>query len=482
MARTARYLTLLVLVLTAHLALGSVTVMAPATLRAKYDQARFEQRISSFGKVPYGHTIVGVAKTPFPLDACPDSTTVSYTGSDPLILVVQRGTCSFLQKVINAQKLKAAAVLIVNDFNKTLDYVVPFSGEKEAASVRIPSSLINYDEGSYLITDLHFQETEVILAIGYEIKTAETAEVVFRMKANDFTLFETIFAIQTMFPVLTPLVKLVPALDIYPGVATQASTKDCLKNYEACTDSRPEATNKQDKLLFEMLRQACLLVASDNKPDNWRIYASEFYNNCLVKPGDSKQGTYVPDLEKCSLGIIQKKFESLAQAHKTCMGAIGEDNALDPNSQLANYLRINTDYQLMVNSPIDQSVMINGQIMYGEVSTTTVLKEICAGLLHKPEECTKIDKTDRIIVNQTGRFTWAMAIVFLLKMILVGAIIVVGFYLCYKIKLKKDFAKMLNSKEGTPTAQQEADSVLNSYFANKKQHEDHSIDIEEENN
>lgn len=481
MVKTEGHLKLLLLTLVLGSALASVTVMAPATLRAKYDQAKFDQRISSFGKVPYGHTIVGVAKTPFPIDACADSTTVSYTGTEPLILIVQRGTCSFLQKVVNAQKLKAAAVLIVNDFNKTLDYIVPFSGENEAANIRIPSSLINYDEGSYLISDLHYQDTEVILAIGYEIKTAEKAEVVFRMKTNDFTLFETIFALQSMYPALTPLVNLAPALDIYPGTATQAN-KDCLKDYVACTDSRPEATEKKDKLLFEMLRQACILVASDNKPDNWRTYASEFYNNCLVKPGDSKQGSYVPDLEKCSKGILEKSLPSLVEAHKKCMSAIGEADALDPKSALANYLRINTDYQLMVTSPIDQSVMINGQVMYGEVSTTSVLKEICAGLIHKPEECTKIDKTDKIIVNQTGKFTLAMAIIFFLKMVLVGAIIVVGFYLCYKIKLKKDFAKMLNSKEGAPTAQQEADSVLNSYFANKKEGLDHTIDIDEEGN
>src|SRR3990167_359701 len=466
-----------VFVLLAGVSRSSVNVIAPATLRAKYDQAKFDERISSFGKVPYGHTIMGVGKLPYPIDGCGESASVSYSGSDPLILVVQRGSCSFLEKVLNAQRLKAAAILIVNDYNRTFEHVEPVSAIKQMFAT-IPSTLIGHNEGSYLITDLQFQDGDAILAISYEIKTASVSEVIFKMKSNDYTLLETIYAIENMYPALKPNVKLVPALDISPGKGTQAN-RDCLKDYVACSDSRPGVTDNKDKLLYEMLRQGCILAISDYTVENWRIYASNFYDDCLTQKTDKKQGEYVSDLERCSRTIISKKLPDLEAKFIQCMSGVKVDGELDTKSTLAKFLQVNTEYQQMVSSTPEQSVMINGQLMYGDVTTTSVLKEICASLINKPEECTKIDKTDTITVNQTGKFTLAMAIIFFLKMVLVGTIILASFYICYKIKLRKEFVSMLKDKEDNPTPQQEADSVLNSYFS-KKEPLDNTIDIAEE--
>ncbi len=90
-------------------------------------------------------------------DATPDGTDGCETATNAAVLngkiaVIRRGTCSFIQKVENAQAAGAAAVLIINNVADPVD--IYMGGNDEAPSITIPSFSINQADGEAIITAL----------------------------------------------------------------------------------------------------------------------------------------------------------------------------------------------------------------------------------------------------------------------------------------------------------------------------------------
>jgi hypothetical protein len=112
--------------------LSTVKVYSPNYLAAKYSDITFDYRISSFGKVPYGHTIVGNLRIAVPENGCGKNVKVDYDPKqrDPLILLVMRGGCPFLEKVQNGQALKAAMVIIIDDHDEEMRVCRPLGRER----------------------------------------------------------------------------------------------------------------------------------------------------------------------------------------------------------------------------------------------------------------------------------------------------------------------------------------------------------------
>ena len=81
----------------------------------------YDHRGAMFGIPPYGGSI-SQAVYYAPYNLCDDSTTTTTTTridttnwSSPFVLLVDRGDCSFVQKVRNSQRIGASAVLIADD-------------------------------------------------------------------------------------------------------------------------------------------------------------------------------------------------------------------------------------------------------------------------------------------------------------------------------------------------------------------------------
>ena len=131
---------------------GKIKVLGPEYLVGKYHKTHFEHHISSFGRVPYGHSIVGNVRVPFPDHGCGADVRVDYdvNNPDPLILLVKRSNCTFLEKVQTGQKLKASMVIIVDNESENMDYVIPWAEHAETLNVHIPSVIIDDKSGNQL--------------------------------------------------------------------------------------------------------------------------------------------------------------------------------------------------------------------------------------------------------------------------------------------------------------------------------------------
>jgi len=98
---------------------------------------------------PAGGIIVPATPTPSSASGCATS---DFSGFVPgNIALIQRGTCTFAQKVANAQAAKASAVVIFNEGNSTPDRTGLFSGSL-AGTETIPVLFVPYAVGTQLLT------------------------------------------------------------------------------------------------------------------------------------------------------------------------------------------------------------------------------------------------------------------------------------------------------------------------------------------
>lgn len=102
-----------------HLTLASVVVYQPDDLwremNLKYDDGHIPASLATFGDPPYGRTISGKVYVPKlgQEKACSwlDHIDFKDERQDSPILLIERGQCSFVVKVRNAQNIGAAAVI-----------------------------------------------------------------------------------------------------------------------------------------------------------------------------------------------------------------------------------------------------------------------------------------------------------------------------------------------------------------------------------
>ena len=103
-----------------------IDIWGPSQLKNLYKNKTSQYSIANFGVVPYGHTIIGSIKKAMPFNGCEEIRSIQNTSEEgALILMVVRGGCHFAKKVINAQKVGASMVVIVDNQDEDVHSVMP---------------------------------------------------------------------------------------------------------------------------------------------------------------------------------------------------------------------------------------------------------------------------------------------------------------------------------------------------------------------
>lgn len=444
---------------------ANLKIFAPASVATKYRNTDFKHHISSFGRVPYGHTVLGNLRIPFPENACGPTVSVDYTDPDPLILVIPRGNCSFLEKVQNGQKLKAALVIIVDDRYENMAGVIPWAENATELDVRIPSLVIEQQKGEALLDDIRFlssvdKSRSVMASFEFKIVQMHTSDVHYKFDLDSRPLYESFTGIFKFYQNLKDRIRLFPIYNIKNlGEFNDPQDKPfCLNQTLFCQLRRDKKqVAPVDQPIFESIRQLCLSVEDLS---NWWKYVSHFYQRCQKKREDNTT-ELIPELKKCSDEIIEEMSRddpNVKGRLDTCMSNLTEQS-VKGGSLLQEYLQSNYRNRTMTSSPVEPTIMINGQLLYGRIESIDVLKEICASLLNKPGECEQIDKMKVVEFPRSEPLGFWRAMYYLLKLVLIGMIATAAFYFIYKLKLRKDMEKKLNS---------EVDNALADYYMKNK--------------
>jgi len=123
----------------------------------------------------FGHQIITPVTAPVvlsdPLDGCGEEVTVDATGS---FLLVQRGTCTFVEKALNGQNAGALAVLI---YNNVVGGPMDMVGQDEGA-ITIPVISLAMDHGEAIAAILEAGSEDVSATIGcYEPLTCSDDQI-----------------------------------------------------------------------------------------------------------------------------------------------------------------------------------------------------------------------------------------------------------------------------------------------------------------
>lgn len=234
------------------------------------------------------------------------------------VIIVDRGSCTFVTKVRNVQRLGGKAAIIINN-QEDDNLIFALNDDGTAKDITIPGILVSKKDGEILKKYL----TE-----------NQTADVIINIDNQFATLFDTVDLKIDFLPNEKKVYKLLSKLknnkdfmdgkkiNFIPNYVTKNarsfktfahqvySNCFCYGKYCAYPDTTLEATAKD--LLTESVRQKCIYNEYYNGEKTRNIYfdyMSSFYTNCVLK----KQIT-----ENCSRGILRDMNPELNLKIEAC--------------------------------------------------------------------------------------------------------------------------------------------------------------------
>lgn len=141
----------------ANLVDNKIFVVSPPDLANKFKERTIEGTLSKFGRIPYGFSIMGnIIYKPDENGlntGCSASSGMvasqdfEYSIDDVPIYMIDRGDCTFVKKVENAELNGALAVIIVDNKEEQVKNKVMMADDGKGNNITIPAILINKKDG-----------------------------------------------------------------------------------------------------------------------------------------------------------------------------------------------------------------------------------------------------------------------------------------------------------------------------------------------
>lgn len=162
---------------------AKIFVVSPLELADKFKERTIEGTLSKFGRIPYGFSIVGnIVYQPdkktgkyFGCDSdAQDSSGISlefdsdYSIDGVPFLMIDRGSCTFVKKVENAELRGALAAIIVDKIDEQSKVMMADDGKGN--NITIPAILIGKSDGDIIKKYLEQNpEEKVFMEIDFEM-------------------------------------------------------------------------------------------------------------------------------------------------------------------------------------------------------------------------------------------------------------------------------------------------------------------------
>lgn len=131
--------------------------------------------MANIGIVPYGHTIIGnLWIDQQNLNGCNEYDKVFDGSWDPdtdpsPIVVVERGNCSFVTKIRNAEHAGARLVLIIDDKDEDIENVILID-DGNGNGIRIPAMLLTKKDGGIIKKFLIEKQEHIALLASFDLE------------------------------------------------------------------------------------------------------------------------------------------------------------------------------------------------------------------------------------------------------------------------------------------------------------------------
>jgi hypothetical protein len=316
----------------------------------------------------------------------------------PFILMIDRGDCSFVQKVRNAQHAGAAAVLIadstcicgmtdciMNPGQVVCEQVEPIMADDgTGADITIPSFLVYKQDADKIRKEMVDSNQPVRVEMSFSLPNPDaTVEYELWTTASDRLSDHFLQSFGSAAVALRGEAKFTPQMFIYDGTRAGCRGLNGMNNcIGLCTNSgRYCATDPDGDLLSgltgtdvvtESLRRICIwntYGVADGVGEPWWTYVQTFGAQC----NDSDQPMKYKDMD--CINDVMKQANIDPTKIKDCMDASGGLTVDDTNTELEKMI----SSKELSGAIIIPSVFINQVPIRGELSYRNVFRAICSG-------------------------------------------------------------------------------------------------------
>lgn len=379
------FLTISILI---NLSFCAITIEYPNSLLQIFPTG-INSNVATFGDIPYGLNTIGHFVYDFDNKdaemACNDLKNFNLEKNDFLndfdpFLILDRGSCSFVTKARNAQKIGAKAVIIINNNDDDINEIYMMD-DGTGKDIKIPTLLISKTDGDklkkYFLESNKEEKTRISLSFEIARKDDVNFEIIF--SSTNLEIYELLFSLKQylgefdkekfhFYPVYytqtEPNWK--SKFELKPGEEQKKiDNPDCFGNGHFCYFFDFEAASlgvlNGRQVLLEDLRQICIFKErTDITITEYIEYMKSFYDTCL--------NVNEPDFsEKCSIkamktiGYSAEKINSI----ETCINNSFEDStpAQRPFSR-NEILHKEKAFIRKTRVQINPSVIVNRKLIY----------------------------------------------------------------------------------------------------------------------
>lgn len=376
------------------LASASIQILHPKDLKtALRNEGYIEASLGNFGHVLYGSSILARVYYPYAnTDGCREFSREDLPREffdqeelSSLVLMVDRGTCSFVTKVRNAEKVGVKVCIVADNRDEESERVV-MTDDGSGHSISIPSFIIRKKEADAIKKVLLSQDTQnVYIKAQFEMSHPDN-RVEYELWYSSIldVPSDTVAQLGINQRALKDQALFTPRILTYacPQCSSELKQDSCLADgaycaiFPAAKLPGPLANLKGRQMLEESLRERCLYQSLvDNYSVNqnfthWFLYAVRFLERCNewdTFTGDCSYGVmktlgiYTVPVEKCFTENLKRRKIAFFEEDREVSKQIG-----------------------VVMHP---AVTINNITFRGEIDGVNVFKAICAGFLEQPLIC-----------------------------------------------------------------------------------------------
>lgn len=412
-----------------------MNIWGPRSLKSYYADRNLEYNIASFGVVPYGRTIYGTVVKAHPLDACTPLADFALDPESPgpAIALVERGSCHFAQKVLNAQLAGAVLVLIGDSITESVDQVILYEGNEELVKkITIPSLLVSKREAENFLNVLNSPTpTEPItLAVDFVLTARRsTSRMKLFLQIDSAASFEALTAASAYSKALGEQMQLLLFYRLYDSAPTDADhTVVCRKGKTRFCITQ-DSPVPQEGLSEETVRHLCLLHTS---PKDFTAFGREFRRGCF-----DGQGAPVSDLAQCSASTMKSLLHaSTVQQVDSCLEGPKADVVIENNLD-------STRWDVLDISPL---IYINDFLYKGNGGDfENVMSAFCSSFEHMPAACELANRFDSYSALRAVPLSRFVFLTLLLATLGVGLCVSL-FYFVYHRRIKATYDSELSTR------------------------------------
>ncbi|MCQ2820182.1 MAG: hypothetical protein MJ252_23185 [archaeon] len=421
--------------------------------------------MANFGNIPYGHQIIGKVYY------SPNASDNQKKGCEKLsmhisphpkvdqspIVLLDRGDCTFVTKVRNAQNAGAHMVIVLNNDPKENIKNIIMADDGTGKGINIPSLIINYKDAEIIknyIKDntINGNQPQIILEVDFQTETDKKNKVEYSLwyspdQSQIYLLLNDLYNYHMEMEEYTKL-------DIHFGFySTSMVEEDYKSDKENCYGSGkycvvPGKFGVRDgrSVLNEMLNQKCIyFYAYDNDKSNafWD-YMQEFYKECILQEDISQRcSEEVMDEVSIPLNGIKNCVDRSFENHRS--------NEFSRSTEKNNILEEELTLRQRNYITMIPSLYINGRLFNGNLNADSIFESLCASLTVKPDIC-----LPEAVVPEKHKMSSIAIILAIIVIILVNVLI---FIICSRIIKRKILQRINNSN-----IESRIDTVVNSYL------------------